>query len=56
MLPNLATDSGDDRIPPAALLLGLGGLIPFVACALALATGWSLPLIDDPGRCSAMRP
>jgi hypothetical protein len=45
----LAPD-GDDRIPPAALLLGLGGLIPFVACAIAMLTGWSLPLIDDPAR------
>ena len=42
--------AGDDRIPPAALLLGLGGLVPFVACAVSVATGWRLPLIDDPAR------
>ncbi len=41
---------GDDRIPLAALVLGLGGLIPFVACAVSVATGWRLPLIDDPVR------
>ena len=40
----------ESRIPPAALILGLGGLIPFAACAAALLGNWSLPLIDDPAR------
>jgi Protein of unknown function (DUF3429) len=40
----------DERIPPAALLLGLGGLIPFVACVSVIWTGITLPLIDDPAR------
>jgi Protein of unknown function (DUF3429) len=40
----------EDRIPPAALGLGLGGLIPFVTCAAAVAFDIKLPLIDDPAR------
>jgi hypothetical protein len=40
----------DRKIPPAALFLGLGGAIPFVACAVALAFNTKLPLIDDPVR------
>jgi hypothetical protein len=40
----------DDRIPPVALALGLGGLVPFVACGTALALDIRLPPIDDPAR------
>jgi Protein of unknown function (DUF3429) len=40
----------EERIPTAALLLGLGGLIPFVVCAAVIWTGASVPLIDDPAR------
>ena len=43
-----AADNG--RIPLAALVLGLGGLIPFVACAAALVFDIRLPLLDDPAR------
>ncbi len=32
-------------IPKSALVLGLAGLVPFVACAVALLSGWSLPLL-----------
>jgi Protein of unknown function (DUF3429) len=38
------------RIPPVALALGIGGLIPFVACAAAVALDVRLPVIDDPAR------
>ena len=38
----------DTRIPRAALLLGLGGLVPFVACALSIFTGVRLALLNDP--------
>ncbi len=50
MNSDFQTQAGDERIPLAALILGLGGLIPFVACAAALVIGLSLPLIDDPAR------
>jgi hypothetical protein len=40
----------DHRIPPAALWLGLGGLIPFVACGAAVAVDLALPVIGDPMR------
>jgi hypothetical protein len=40
----------NERIPLSALLLGLGGLIPFFACVIVIWTGISLPLIDDPAR------
>ncbi len=40
----------DERIPPSALLLGLGGLIPFLACVIVIWAGITLPLIDDPAR------
>ncbi|MGL4636019.1 MAG: DUF3429 domain-containing protein [Beijerinckiaceae bacterium] len=40
----------DRKIPLTALLLGLGGAIPFVACAAALALNITLPLVDDPAR------
>jgi hypothetical protein len=32
-------------IPKAALGLGLAGLVPFVACAVALLTGWPMLLV-----------
>jgi hypothetical protein len=38
----------DTRIPRTALLLGLGGLVPFVLCALAIFTGVRVPLLSDP--------
>jgi hypothetical protein len=38
----------DARIPTAALALGLGGLIPFVVCGIAVAFGIRLPVIGDP--------
>lgn len=50
MHPPLSSTDEDVRIPPAALLLGLGGLIPFIACAASVAADWPLPLIDDPAR------
>ncbi len=40
----------DERIPHSALVLGLAGLIPFVACAAAIWIGNTLPLFDDPAR------
>ncbi len=40
----------DDRIPPAALALGLGGLIPFIFCAVAVGFDARLPLIGEPVR------
>jgi hypothetical protein len=40
----------EDRIPPAALVLGLGGLIPFIACGATVAFDFGLPIIDDPAR------
>ncbi len=40
----------DERIPLSPLLLGLGGLVPFVACVFVIWTGVTLPLIDDPAR------
>jgi Protein of unknown function (DUF3429) len=40
----------EKRIPLSALLLGLGGLIPFVACVIMIWTGITLPLLDDPPR------
>jgi hypothetical protein len=43
----------DDRIPPAALWLGLGGLVPFAACAAAVVFDLGLPLIGDPARALA---
>jgi hypothetical protein len=36
--------------PPVPCLLGLAGLIPFVAGAAALALGLTLPLIGDVGQ------
>lgn len=33
--------------PKVPLLLGLGGLVPFVGLSLALATGLSLPMFED---------
>jgi hypothetical protein len=39
-----------DTIPRTALALGLGGLLPFLACAVAIWTGWCLPLVEDPAR------
>jgi hypothetical protein len=42
-------DSTDDSvIPPAALWLGLGGLIPFLACLAAIWLGWRHPLVGPP--------
>ena len=32
-------------IPPVPLILGLAGLIPFLACVFALTTGWPGPLV-----------
>ncbi len=49
-MPALPVMLAEDRIPPAALLLGLAGLIPFMVCALVIWTGASVPLIDDPAR------
>jgi hypothetical protein len=43
----------DDRIPPAALALGLGGLIPFIVCAAAVAFDARPPLIGEPMRALA---
>jgi Protein of unknown function (DUF3429) len=40
----------DDRIPRVALLLGLGGLVPFVACAICLIVDLQLPVLGDPAR------
>jgi hypothetical protein len=40
----------ENRVPPVALALGLGGLIPFIVCAAALALDVRLPVIDDPAR------
>jgi Protein of unknown function (DUF3429) len=40
----------NDRIPRMALLLGLGGLVPFVACASCLIFDVQLPLLGDPAR------
>ena len=40
----------DERIPRVALLLGLGGLVPFVACAICLVVDRQLPLLGDPAR------
>jgi hypothetical protein len=40
----------DNRIPPAALWLGLAGLIPFAACAGAVVLGRGLPVVGDPAR------
>jgi hypothetical protein len=38
----------EDRIPLAALLLGLGGLIPFGACAVLIVTGFKIAVLPDP--------
>lgn len=46
-------DSSDDSgIPPAALWLGLGGLIPFLACLVAVWIGLRPPppLVGEPAR------
>jgi Protein of unknown function (DUF3429) len=40
--------SSDNRIPLAALFLGLGGLVPFVTCAGLIVTGLKLVFIPDP--------
>jgi hypothetical protein len=40
--------SDPDRIPPAALALGLGGVLPFLAGALAVAWGWPSPALPPP--------
>jgi hypothetical protein len=41
---------GENRIPPVVLALGLGGLIPFIACAIAVVLKLPLPVIGDPAR------
>jgi Protein of unknown function (DUF3429) len=42
-----ATD--DDRtMPKAALALGLGGTMPFIVCAIAIAANIHIPLLDNP--------
>jgi Protein of unknown function (DUF3429) len=38
----------DQEIPTTALVLGLAGAVPFVACAVAVAGDLRLPLIDNP--------
>ncbi len=38
----------EHRIPRSALVLGLGGLVPFVLCALAILTGVRVPVLSDP--------
>jgi hypothetical protein len=45
-MPLPTTD--DRKIPTAALALGLAGAVPFVACAIAVAGDFRLPLIDNP--------
>jgi Protein of unknown function (DUF3429) len=40
----------DDRIPHTALVLGFGGLVPFIACAICLVVDTQLPLLGDPAR------
>jgi hypothetical protein len=49
-MASLPVSITEDRIPPAALLLGLAGLIPFVGCAALIWTGTPVPAIDDPAR------
>jgi hypothetical protein len=40
---------GEHGIPPAALVLGIAGLLPFVATAVQVATGWPLgPRLTGP--------
>jgi Protein of unknown function (DUF3429) len=41
-------DSDTTKIPLAALVLGLAGAVPFVVCAIAIATDIRLPLVDNP--------
>jgi Protein of unknown function (DUF3429) len=49
-MPSLPIAMSEERIPPVALMLGLGGLIPFAVCAAAIWTDASWFLIDDPAR------
>lgn len=41
--------SASAKSPLVPIVLGLSGLIPFIACALALSGGFALPLIGGPG-------
>jgi Protein of unknown function (DUF3429) len=42
----MTTRDDNSGIPATALVLGLGGVIPFVACAMAAISGIRLPFID----------
>jgi ABC-type molybdate transport system permease subunit len=38
----------ENRIPPTALILSLLGALPLFLCSFSLATGFVVPLINDP--------
>jgi ABC-type molybdate transport system permease subunit len=38
----------ENKIPPTALMLSLLGVLPLLLCAFSLATGFVVPLINDP--------
>jgi hypothetical protein len=40
----------DHRIPPAALLTGLAGVLPMAVCTYALFTQSRLPIFEEPAR------
>jgi hypothetical protein len=41
--------SSSPKTPLVPIVLGLSGLVPFIACALALSGGFALPLIGGSG-------
>ena len=42
--------SSEKTIPPAALVLGVGGLVPFLVCAGGLMAGLTLPVVGGGER------
>lgn len=42
--------SREKTIPPAALMLGAAGIIPFLACTIGLLAGLTLPLLGGGAR------
>lgn len=42
--------SSEKTIPPAALALGVAGIVPFLACTVGILAGLTLPVLGGGGR------